>query len=189
MFEYIIILFNKEAFFVVLKGKYYDYNNNYTKYTRPFLNALVLFIQQKQIKTKDFIKLFYQVLANLKNKKLLNKVKRANLFLYALLDRIRLKIVKKHNMDQDNRNTLIYTSFYKTALRVYKANKIINCYKKSQNPIILSSKVSIVNKIIKALNTKKGAVPTAPIAYLALVQPKIPAPVLAINRMFLRASA
>ena len=72
-------------------------------------------------------------------------------------------------MDQDNKNTLIYISFYKTALKVYKANKIINYYKESQNPVMLSSKVSIVNKIIKALNAKKGAIPTTPMAYPALV--------------------
>ena len=40
--EYTKVLFNKGAFFAILKKKYYNYNNNYTKYTWPFLNALVL---------------------------------------------------------------------------------------------------------------------------------------------------
>ena len=40
--EYTKVLFDKGAFFAVLKKKYYDYDNNYTKYTWPFLNALVL---------------------------------------------------------------------------------------------------------------------------------------------------
>ena len=31
--EYTKILFNKEAFFAILKKKYYNYNNNYAKYT------------------------------------------------------------------------------------------------------------------------------------------------------------
>ena len=31
--EYTKVLFNEGAFFTILKKKYYDYNNNYTKYT------------------------------------------------------------------------------------------------------------------------------------------------------------
>ena len=31
--EYTKISFNKRAFFAILKKKYYNYNNNYTKYT------------------------------------------------------------------------------------------------------------------------------------------------------------
>ena len=40
--EYTKVLFDEGAFFAILKKKYYDYNNDYTKYTRPFLDALVL---------------------------------------------------------------------------------------------------------------------------------------------------
>ncbi len=40
--EYTRTPFNKEAFFTVLKKKYCDYNDDYTKHTRPFLDALVL---------------------------------------------------------------------------------------------------------------------------------------------------
>ena len=40
--KYTKILLDKEAFFAILKKKYYNYNNNYTKYTWPFLDALVL---------------------------------------------------------------------------------------------------------------------------------------------------
>ena len=57
--EYTKVLFNKGAFFAILKKKYYDYNNNYTKYTWPFLDTLVLLAQYRQVKTKDFIELFY----------------------------------------------------------------------------------------------------------------------------------
>ncbi len=42
--EYTRTSFNEEAFFVVLKKKFRDYDNNYTKYTRPFLDALVLLV-------------------------------------------------------------------------------------------------------------------------------------------------
>ena len=31
--EYTKVLFNKRAFFAILKKKYYDYNNDYTMYT------------------------------------------------------------------------------------------------------------------------------------------------------------
>ena len=31
--EYTKVLFNKGVFFAILKKKYYNYNNNYTKYT------------------------------------------------------------------------------------------------------------------------------------------------------------
>ena len=61
---------------------------------------------------------------------------------------------------------LIYKDFYKTTLSVYKANKVINWYKKNCNPIILSSKVSTVNNIIKALNTERGVVLTTLVIYL-----------------------
>ncbi len=44
--EYTRTLFDEEAFFVTLKKKYRDYDNNYTKYTRPFLDALVLSAQR-----------------------------------------------------------------------------------------------------------------------------------------------
>ncbi len=42
--EYTRTLFDKEAFFVVLKKKFRDYDNNYTKYTCSFLDALVLLV-------------------------------------------------------------------------------------------------------------------------------------------------
>ncbi len=42
--EYTRTLFNKKVFFIVLKKKYCDYNDNYTKYTHPFLDALVLLV-------------------------------------------------------------------------------------------------------------------------------------------------
>ncbi len=124
--EYTRTLFNKEAFFIALKKKFRDYDDDYTKYTYPFLDALVLLVQRSQVKLKDFIELFYQVSTNLKERKLLNKVEQANLFLYILLDQVRSKIVKKHNVDQDNRRTLMYNDFYKTAIRVYESNKVIN---------------------------------------------------------------
>ncbi len=124
--KYTRILFNKKVFFIILKKKYYNYNNNYTKYTYSFLNILVLLVQCRQIKSKNFIKLFYQVSTNLKERKLLNKVKQTNLFLYILLDQICSKIIKKYNVDQDNKKTLIYNDFYKTTIRVYKSNKVIN---------------------------------------------------------------
>ncbi len=124
--EYTRTLFNKEAFFIVLKKKFRDYDNDYTKYTHLFLDALVLLAQRSQVELKDFIKLFYQVSINLKERKLLNKVEQANLFLYALLDQVRSKIIKKYNVDQDNKRTLIYSDFYKTVIRVYKSNKVIN---------------------------------------------------------------
>ena len=155
MLEYSSILFNKDTFLTTLKRKYQDYNNNYTKYTRPFLDILVLLVQHEQIRTKDFIKLFYYVSSNLKSKKLLNKVKQANLFLYILLNQIYSKIIKKYNIDQDNRSTLIYLEFYKTTLRVYKSDKVINQYKKSRNPTTLSSKANTINNIIKSLSISK----------------------------------
>ncbi len=40
--EYTRTLFDKEAFFTVLKKKFRDYDDDYTKYTRLFLDALVL---------------------------------------------------------------------------------------------------------------------------------------------------
>ena len=73
--EYTKVLFNKDTFFTTLKRKYQDYDNDYTKYTRPFLDMLILSAQYRQIKPKDFIKLFYQVLANLKVRKLFNNIK------------------------------------------------------------------------------------------------------------------
>ena len=42
--EYTRTLFDKEAFFIALKKKFRDYDNNYTKYTRLFLDALVLLV-------------------------------------------------------------------------------------------------------------------------------------------------
>ena len=63
---------------------------------------------------------------------------------------------------------LVYKDFYKTALGIYKANKVINQYKENCNPIILSSKVSIVNNIIKALNTERGVILTALVVYPTL---------------------
>ena len=60
-------------------------------------------------------------------------------------------------MDQDDSRTLVYSEFYKTALRVCESNKVIKRYKESHNLVILSSKVTIVNDIMKALNTRKGA--------------------------------
>ena len=56
--EYTKVLFNEGAFFAILKKKYQDYDNDYTKYTQPFLNALVLLAQCEQVKSKDFIELF-----------------------------------------------------------------------------------------------------------------------------------
>ena len=50
----------------------------------------------------------------------------------------------------------MYYDFYKTAIRVCKSNEVINRYKESQNPVI-SSKISAVNNIIKALNANKRA--------------------------------
>ena len=40
--EYTRTLFNKEAFFTTLRKKYRDYDDDYTKYTRLFLDVLVL---------------------------------------------------------------------------------------------------------------------------------------------------
>ena len=68
-------------------------------------------------------------------------------------------------MNQDNEKTLVYKDFYKTTLSIYKANKVINQYKKNYNPIILSSKISIVNNIIKALNTKREVILTTLVIY------------------------
>ena len=77
---------------------------------------------------------------------------------------------------------LIYKDFYKTTLSVYKANKVINWYKENYNPIILSSKVSTVNNIIKALNTERGVVLTTLVIYPTLSQEACL--VLAIDKMF-----
>ncbi len=98
--EYTRTPFDEEAFFAALKKKYRDYDNDYTKYTRPFLDTLVLSAQRGQVELKDFIELFYQVSTNLKERKLLDEVEQANLFLYVLLDRVRSKIVKKHQYSQ-----------------------------------------------------------------------------------------
>ena len=54
---------------------------------------------------------------------------------------------------------------YKTTLSVYKADKVINWYKKNCNPIILSSKISIVNNIIKALSTEREVILTTLVIY------------------------
>ncbi len=40
--EYTRTLFDKEAFFIVLKKKFRNYDDDYTKYTRLFLDVLVL---------------------------------------------------------------------------------------------------------------------------------------------------
>ena len=57
--EYTKVLFNERAFFAALKKKYCDYDNDYTKHTRPFLDTLVLSAQYRQVESKDFIELFY----------------------------------------------------------------------------------------------------------------------------------
>ena len=49
----------------------------------------------------------------------------------------------------------MYSEFYKTTLRVYKLNKVINQYKKSWNPTALSSKANTINNIIKSLSISK----------------------------------
>src|SRR6266536_3427808 len=108
--------------------------------------------------------------------KLLDEVERANLFLYALPDRVRSKIVKKHNVDQDDGRTLMYSDFYKTAIGVCESDEVINRYKENRNPVMLSSKVSAVNNILRDLNTYKGTVPVKPEAQ----PPQAPA----LDRMF-----
>jgi len=50
----------------------------------------------------------------------------------------------------------MYSDFYKTAIRVCESNEVINWYKENRNPIILSSKVSAINNILRDLNTYKG---------------------------------
>ena len=42
--EYTRTLFNKEVFFIILKKKFCNYNNNYTKYTYSFLDILILLV-------------------------------------------------------------------------------------------------------------------------------------------------
>jgi len=59
-------------------------------------------------------------------------------------------------MDQDNRKTLVYLEFYKTALRVYKSDKVIKRYKENHNLVMLSSKVTTINNILNTLNTSRG---------------------------------
>ena len=185
--EYTSTPFNEEAFFAALKKKYRDYDDDYTKNTRPFLDALVLSAQRGQIESRDFIELFYRVSANLKERKLLDKVERANLFLFALPDRIRSKIVRKHNVDQDDGKTLVYCDFYKTAIGVCESDEVINRYKESRNPV-MSSKISAVNNIIKALNANKRATPIEPEIHPTpsnVLQPsQAPALVPTIDRMF-----
>ena len=61
----------------------------------------------------------------------------------------------------------MYKDFYKTTLSVYEANKVINWYKENYNPVILSSKVSTVNNIMKALNTEREIVLTTLVVYPA----------------------
>ena len=180
--EYTKVPFDEGAFFAALKKKYRDYDDDYTKHTRPFLDALVLSAQRGQVESKDFIELFHRVSASLKDKKLLDEIERANLFLCALPDRIRSKIVKKHHVDQDDGKTLVYEDFYKTALGVCEADEVINRYKENRNPVMLSSKVSTVNNIMKALNTERGVVPTAPVVYPAPSQEARPVP--AMDKMF-----
>jgi hypothetical protein len=46
----------------------------------------------------------------------------------------------------------VYLEFYKTALRVYKLDKVIKRYKENHNLVMLSSKVTAINNIISALN-------------------------------------
>ncbi len=174
--EYTRTPFDEEAFFAALKKKYRDYDDDYTKHTRPFLDALVLSAQRGQVELKDFIELFHRVSANLKERKLLDEVERANLFLYALPDRVRSKIVKKHNVDQDDGRTLMYSDFYKTAIGVCESDEVINRYKENRNPVMLSSKVSAVNNILRDLNTYKGTAPVKPEAQ----PPQAPA----LDRMF-----
>ena len=77
---------------------------------------------------------------------------------------------------------LIYKDFYKTTLSIYKANEIINQYKKNHNPIILSSKISIVNNIIKALNTEREVILTTLVVYSTSSQEVHL--ILAIDKMF-----
>ena len=163
--EYSSVPFDEDAFLAALKRKYRDYDDDYTKHTRPFLDALVLSVQHEQIGTKDFIELFHRVSGNLKSKKLLDEVERANLFLYALPNRIRSKIVKKHNVDQDDGSTLVYSEFYKTALGVCESDEVINRYKESRNPAALSSKANAINNIIKSLSISKKVNPIVPETY------------------------
>jgi hypothetical protein len=166
--EYTRTPFDEDGFFAALKKKYRDYDDDYTKHTRPFLDALILSAQHGRIEPKDFIELFHRVSANLKARKLLDEVEQANLFLYALPDRIRSKIVKKHNVDQDDGRTLVYPEFYKTALGVCESDEVIKRYKENHNPVMLSSKVTAVNDIMSALNASRGK---------TLVPPKVqPAP-------------
>ncbi len=49
----------------------------------------------------------------------------------------------------------MYSDFYKTTIKVYESNKVINRYKENQNPVMLSSKVSAINNILRDLNTYK----------------------------------
>ena len=186
--EYTRTPFDEDAFFAALKRKYRDYDDDYTKNTRPFLDALILSAQSGRLEPKDFIELFHRVSANLKERKLLDEVEQANLFLYALPDRIRSKIVKKHNVDQDDGRTLVYSEFYKTALGVCESDEVIKRYKESHNPVMLSSKATAVNDIMKALNAKKGVtldVPEAASAPLDNSQPpRIPVRVPALDKMF-----
>ena len=59
-------------------------------------------------------------------------------------------------MDQDNKKTLMYSEFYKTALRVCESDKVIKRYKENHNLVMLSSKVTTINNILNTLNTSRG---------------------------------
>ena len=57
--EYTQEPFNKDTFFIALKQKYHNYDKDYTKHIRLFLDGLVLSAQYREIRAKDFIKLYH----------------------------------------------------------------------------------------------------------------------------------
>ena len=83
----------------------------------------------------------------------------------------------------------MYLEFYKTTLRVYKSDKVINQYKKSQNSTILSLKANTINNIIKLLSISKKVnlivLEIYPILSSSLEPLRASILVLTINRIFL----
>ena len=82
------------------------------------------------------------------------------------MDWIHSKIIKKHNINQNDKKTLIYKNFYKIAFSIYKTNEVINWYKENYNPIILNLKVNIMNNIIKAFYSNKVIILIVLVIYL-----------------------
>jgi hypothetical protein len=100
--------YNKQAFYKALKKKYKDTDHKYLKYSRQFLLALVAQARDGKVETKDYINLYYCISTRLHDLNLLEDLKRATLLLNGLLKKIVSKVIKAHNVDQSDAQTINY---------------------------------------------------------------------------------